>query len=160
MMAFQLLTVVTCSIIAVQDFRERKVLWLCFPFVAIFLACLHIKHVGLLPFLYAALTNVFLTSCILLILWLVTKYIFKKDFLNVSFGLGDMLFMYAFAMGFPTITFILLFVASICFSLMVFIFMKVLGNIETVPLAGLMGIFLVAVILMAHLPNSPSLYLL
>lgn len=160
MLALQLFTMVTCSIIAIQDFQERKVLWICFPIAAIFLAILHLNHVGFLPFLYATFTNIFLVSCILLLLWLVTRYILKKGFLNVSFGLGDMLFMYAFAMGFPSVTFTLLFVASIGFSLIVFTFMKVLANSETVPLAGLMGVFLIAVILMDHFPNSPSLYLI
>lgn len=160
MLALQLFTMITCGIIAVQDFQERKVLWICFPIAAILLATLHLNHVGFLPFLYATLTNIFLVSCVLLLLWLVTKFILKKGFLNVSFGLGDMLFMYAFAMGFPSITFTLLFVASIGFSLMAFTLMKILGNMETVPMAGLMGIFLIATILMEHLPSSPSLYLL
>ncbi|WP_036384449.1 hypothetical protein [Muricauda sp. MAR_2010_75] len=156
----ELLTMAGCSIIAFQDFRERAVLWICFPIVALLLAGIHISHVGTNAFVFFVACNVILVSCVLLILFLVTKYIFKKDFLDVSFGSGDMLFMFAFALGFPTVTFILLFVGSICFSLIAFAFLRLIKKAETVPLAGLMGIYLIAIILLAHLPFSPSLYIL
>jgi len=82
------------------------------------------------------------------------------EFLNVSFGLGDLLFFYALAFGFPTVTFLVLFVLSILFSLFVFALLKTKKGTETVPLAGLMGLFLTGVLLVSFFPNAPSLYLL
>ncbi len=160
MLLLQLLTVLGCGIVAIQDLRDREVLWILFPSIALFLASLHISHVGLEHFAFFALNNIILVSCILLLLWTVTKYIFKKRFLDVSFGTGDMLFMYAFTLGFPTLTFIVLLVGSILFSLMAFLILKLFVRAETVPLAGLMGIFLIAVLLATTLPNSLSLYII
>ena len=160
MLVLQLLTMAGCSIIAFQDFKERAVLWVCFPIVALLLASIHISHVGVEYFVFFALSNVILVSSVLFILFLVTKYFFKKAFMDVSFGLGDMLFMYAFALGFPTMTFILLFVGSIFFSLVSFTLLRSIKKTETVPLAGLMGVFLIAVFLLAYFPFSPSLYII
>lgn len=158
MLILQLLTMMGCSIMAIQDLRDREVMWVLFPAIAIFLSGLHILNVGTENFLFFTLNNIILVSCVLALLWIITKFIFKKKFLNVSFGLGDMLFIYAFALGFPTVTFIILFVGSILFSLLAFIILKMFTQAKTVPLAGFMGIFLISVLLLAFLPNTPSLY--
>ncbi len=160
MLILQLLTMLGCGIVAVQDLRDREVLWVLFPAIALFLGGLHISHVGMEHFFFFALNNIILVTCIVLLLWVITKYIFKKQFLDVSFGLGDILFMYAFALGFPTVTFIILLVGAILFSLLAFTLLKLFVGTETVPLAGLMGIFLIAMLLATSLPNSLSLYLI
>ena len=160
MFVLQLLTILGCGIVAIQDLRDREVMWILFPAIAVFLAGLHISHVGVEHFIFFALNNSILVSCILLLLWAVTKFVFNKRFLDVSFGLGDMLFMYAFALGFPTLTFIVLLVGSILFSLVAFVLLKLFVRAETVPLAGLMGIFLITVLLATALPNSLSLYII
>ncbi|AWX45723.1 hypothetical protein HME9304_02750 [Flagellimonas maritima] len=154
----QLLTMMGCGIVAVQDFKDREVIWICFPIIGVLLACLHAHRLGFDHFVFFALNNIVLVSCVLALLWTITKFVFKKEFLNVSFGLGDMLFIYAFALGFPTVTFIILFVGSILFSLLAFIILKMFTQAKTVPLAGFMGIFLISVLLLAFLPNTPSLY--
>lgn len=79
-------------------------------------------------------------------------------FLNVSFGLGDVLFFYAFALGFPTVTFLILFVSSIVFSLMVSLIQKKKNKANGIPLAGLMSLFLAFVLSIEFLPKLPSLY--
>lgn len=160
MLVLQLLTMIGCGIVAIQDFRDREVMWIFFPLIALMLGGLHVFQVGMEYFAFFALSNVVLISCVLFILWAITKFVLNKSFLDVSFGLGDMLFMYAFALGFPTLTFIVLFVGSIFFSLFAFVLLKVFAKSETVPLAGLMGIFLIAILLMGYLPNAPSLYLI
>lgn len=160
MVILQLLTITGFGMVAFQDFKERAVTWIVFPIIAILLASLHLYHVGLEFFLFFALYNIVLVSGVVAILWLATKFLFKKRFLDVSFGLGDMLFFYAFALGFPTLTFIILFVVAIGFSLFVFSLLRLFYQIETVPLAGLMGIFLIGVILYSFLPSSPSFYII
>ena len=160
MLVLELLTMIGCGIVAFQDFRDREVMWVCFPAIALLLAGAHILQVGLEHFVFFAVSNILLISFVLFILWAITKYVLKRAFLDVSFGTGDMLFMYAFALGFPTVTFIVLFVASIFFSLLAFMLLKVFDKSGTVPLAGFMGIFLIAMLLISHLPNTPSLYLI
>lgn len=94
----------------------------------------------------------------ILILYLYTKKIAKKKFLNYSFGLGDILFFYAIAIGFPTITFIVIYSFSIIFSLFTFLIFKKSSNFKTVPLAGLMSFFLFFIITYSMLITTPSLY--
>jgi hypothetical protein len=153
--------VLICALIAFQDFRERAVSWILFPLVGFFLGFLYLNATSFEQYYPFVLANVVLVSGILLILFVYTTYIAKKKFLNVSFGLGDLLFFYAFALGFPTITFLVLFVGSILFSLLAFLFTTTKGKEkETIPLAGLMGFFLIGVVLASFFPNTPSLYIL
>lgn len=101
-----------------------------------------------------------LISLVVFILFIYTKYVARMKFLNVSFGLGDLLFFYAFAMGFPTVTFLILFVGAILFALGTFLLTKKNEENETIPLAGLMGLFLIVVLILSFFPIAPSLYLL
>lgn len=148
-----------CALIVFQDFKERLVSWILFPVVGLLLSFLYIWNTSFEQFYPFVFTNMLLVSSIVLVLFLYTKYIARMEFLNVSFGLGDLLFFYAFALGFPTITFLILFVGAILFSLIVFVIAKEKGESETIPLAGLMGFFLIIVTLVSFLPNAPSLYI-
>jgi len=160
MIILQLLLLASFGIIAFQDFKERAVIWVLFPIVAVLLAILHLQHTSWTQYIILTVTNLILVSCILLILFLYTKFIARKQFLNVSFGLGDLLFFYALALGFPTFTFILLFVGSVLFSLLIHIFTIKKREEKTVPLAGLMSVFLIGVMLFSYIPNTPSLFII
>mgnify|MGYP006910662882 CR=1 FL=1 len=149
-----------CSAIAYQDLKEREVVWILFPVLALLLSALHIFNTQWHQFLLFSLTNILLVSGVLLLLFLYTKHLTRKKFINTSFGLGDLLLFYAFSLGFPTVTFVLLFVGAILFSLMVFVLFKTRYNPNTVPLAGLMGIFIITVFIVSFLPNIPSLYII
>lgn len=160
MVFIKIMLVIICGVVAYQDFGNRAVLWILFPILAILFAVLHLNYNELEHFLFFSIVNILLITAILLVLWLYTKYIRNKAFLNVSFGLGDILFLYAFALGFPTVTFILLFSGSIIFSLLLFLLLKNKMRMHTVPLAGLMSLFLIAIVLIGFLPNTPSLYII
>ncbi len=151
-------TIICCAVIALQDFRERAVQWVLFPLLALTMTWLYLENAPYDQYLMFVFVNVLVVTVILLILYLYTKHIARMKFLNVSFGLGDLLFFYAFALGFPTLTFIILFVGSIFFSLMVFWFSLRRQNKDTIPLAGLMGLFLIGIHLASFVPNLPSLY--
>lgn len=145
--------------IAFQDFKERKVFWFLFPLAMLLFGLVHFLHViELTIFFHHTLINFLLITCIITILFIHTRFILKKVFLNYSLGLGDILFFYAFGLGFPTITFIILFVGAIIFSLLLFLLFKKTLKLDTVPLAGLMGFFLVFVILFSLVSKSPPLY--
>ncbi len=156
----KIIAIAAFGLIAFQDFRERAVSWVLFPLVGFLLGFLYLDSTSYEQYALFALVNILLVSGMLLILYLYTKHLAKMKFLNTSFGLGDLLFFYAFALGFPTMTFIVLFSGSILFSLMVFLFSKTRTQMETVPLAGLMGLFLMGVVLASFFPQVPSLYLL
>ncbi|UJH68654.1 hypothetical protein [Allomuricauda sp. SCSIO 65647] len=160
MLFLELLTMLGFGMIAHQDFKERAVLWVLFPILAVLLALLHLRHMPFDHFAWFALLNMLLVSLILLVLWAYTKHIMQQKFLNTAFGLGDMLFLYAFALGFPTVTFIVLLVGALCFSILAYLALKPFMEMETVPLAGLMGIFLIGVLVLSHLPDFPSLYII
>jgi predicted membrane channel-forming protein YqfA (hemolysin III family) len=160
MVLLKVIVMLVCGLVAFQDFKERAVSWILFPIIGSLLAFLYLNATSFEQYYLFVLTNTLLISGILLILFLYTKHIARKGFLNVSFGLGDLLFFYAFALGFPTLTFIVLFATSILFSLVVFLFSKTEKEKETIPLAGLMGFFLIGVFLLSFFPNVPSLYIL
>nr|MUH40232.1 hypothetical protein [Zobellia laminariae] len=160
MFYIQLIVILCCGVIAFQDFRERAVVWFLFPLLATALAVLHLKNNSFEVFLWFSLTNFILVNGILFVLFLYTKYIMRKKFINVSFGLGDVLFFYALALGFPTITFVFIFVGAILFSLILFLIFKNKWSVNTVPLAGLMGLYLLGVFIINFLPNTPFLYLI
>lgn len=150
--------VLTGVLITYQDLKDRRVTWILFPLIGLLLSIQHCFYSGWKQYLYSTITNVVLVSSILFILYIYTIMIAKKQFINHSFGLGDLFFFYAFSLGFPSFTFILLFSFSIFFSsLMFLVFIKKRAQ-NTVPLAGLMSLFLVMTFLMSLFPFTPDLY--
>lgn len=143
---------------AYQDLKDREVLWVLFPILGTSLALTYGMQVGISIFVYMIAVNLTLTTYIILLLWAITKFVFKKNFLNVSFGLGDLLLLYVLGLGFPTMTFVILLVGSLLFSVVAFFIMKLWLHAKTVPLAGLMGLFLMATTLLTLIPGTPSLY--
>ncbi|WP_228235546.1 hypothetical protein [Allomuricauda sp. M10] len=154
----QILTLMACGAMVFQDLKDREVTWFIFPLIGLLLAMIHFYRSTISIFLISVLGNFVLVSCVLLILWTTTRLVFRKKFLDVSFGTGDLFFMYAMALGFPTLTFIYVFVGSVCFALAAFLTMNLFHKMETVPLAGYMGMFLIVVFLLTYWPTTPSLY--
>lgn len=146
------------SLIAYQDLKDRMVHWILFPIAAFFMGTLYFTKSGLEQYSLFVIGNLILVITVLSILYMYTKYLRKMEFLDVSFGLGDILFFIAFALGFPTVTFLILFVSSIVFSLLIFLIFNRKGTIENVPLAGFMSIFLIGIYGISFLPKVPSLY--
>jgi hypothetical protein len=149
---------IVLALITFQDLREKKVSWILFPITGFLLFVLY-DNKTIIQYSYIFLImNLILTTSILAILFLYTRIIRGMKFLNVSFGLGDVLFFYAFSLGFPTVTFLILFVSSIVFSLIISLIQKKKNTANDIPLAGLMSLFLVFVFSIEFLPNLPSLY--
>lgn len=145
--------------IAVQDFKERKVFWFLFPIAMILFGLTHFMNIGESNIFMDYLSlNILLVTLVIILLFGYSRFIAKTKFLNHSLGLGDILFFYAFAAGFPTFTFVVLFANAILFSLLSFLVLKKKLKLQTVPLAGLMGLFLVFTICFELIFKSPSLY--
>ncbi len=145
-------------LIALQDIKERAVYWFLFPILGICLAIMGMQyHLWEQYFLYSVL-NCCIVSIVLGILYLYTSKLRKKRFLNHSLGLGDMLFFYVLAIGFPTISFVIVFAFSLLFSLAIYLFFKKSFTLSTIPLAGFMAIFLMMLWGYTIFFDKPSLY--
>ncbi|TAI48480.1 general secretion pathway protein [Flagellimonas allohymeniacidonis] len=146
--------------ICFQDFKERKVYWVIFPILGLLLCTLYfrVSSEPLVPFLNIVL-NLLLVGAFLLLSYLYAKLILRRRFVDHSLGLGDILLFLTLALGFPTITFAILFVASLIFSLLAFLALKSKLKEATVPLAGLMGLFYATVLAYSIFFPNPSLYL-
>jgi len=150
----------TYALIAYQDIKDRAVYWILFPIVGLLMGLLFYKNVSSSVYIIGVQINLIMVTTILSILYIYTTFVRGKVFLNVSIGLGDILFFYAFAFGFPTITFLLLFVSAVLFSL-ILSQVKIKNAIpKTIPLAGFMSVFLIGVYTCSLLSFSSSLFTL
>lgn len=154
------LLVIQLGAISFQDIKDREVYWFFFPIVSMILGYIHYSKVEWINFQNAILINLVLLSIILSILYLYTRIRIKKSFFKEVFGLGDLLFFVALGIGFPTITFIILFTFSIIFSLIVWMLFKNKRKHNTVPLAGYMSIFLMIVLMANWIFKASNLYMI
>lgn len=82
----------------------------------------------------------------------------KINFLKEAIGLGDILFFLALALAFPTETFIVLFVFSMVFSLMLHLTVTRKQKESTIPLAGYASLFLIFIYLSSWTGFYKNLY--
>ena len=81
-----------------------------------------------------------------------------KTNLNTVFGLGDALFFLALCVSFPTVSFIIFFVFSLLFSLLLHFIFKNKAADKTVPLAGYMSLFFIGIYALDWLGFISNLY--
>ncbi|MET1260640.1 hypothetical protein ABV409_14935 [Flagellimonas sp. DF-77] len=159
-MVFQCFAILGFGCIAYQDLRERLVYWILFPLVGLFMALAYLERSMTISFIWNVVGNWILISLVLLLLWAYTKMRQRAPFLNHSIGLGDILFFYAMAFGFPMVTFLVLFTGSLLFSLAIHLIANRKGTAATVPLAGYMSLFLIITFLISYSSNHFELYLI
>ena len=128
--------------ISYQDFKERSVSLYLFMLALIFASFLYYRYTSSYEYFINAIRNLSLVLFIMGILLSYSWFKLKQPLFEV-FGLGDALFFLVLAFGFSTTTFIVLFVSSLIFALIVFMAMKPSISNKTVPLAGLQALFLV-----------------
>ncbi|WP_299363517.1 hypothetical protein [Winogradskyella sp.] len=124
-----------------QDVKERLVYWFLFPVIAICSGILLYNNM----FYEAIKTTLIINFAFVLFLVLVVLG-YSKFKLNTSisqtFGLGDTLLFFALAFTFSSISFLVLFVFGLIFSLTLHLLIK-RRSVEhkTVPLAGYLSLF-------------------
>ncbi len=123
-----------------QDVKERKVYWFFFPILAIVCGILHYNNVLPELFFMSTIINLTFVSILLLILLLYSRYKLKIKFSD-AFGLGDVLLFIALSFAFSSVSFLILFISSLIFSLMLHFILKTNSKNKTVPLAGYMSLF-------------------
>jgi hypothetical protein len=88
---------------------------------------------------------------------LYAKLKLKKSIQEV-FGLGDLLFFCLLAVSLPIISFLVVFIFSLIFSLVVFILIKKSLKHKTVPLAGFQSLFFAIILGLDIFMNTINIY--
>lgn len=139
MWCLKLILILLFFTILYQDCKDRLVFWFLYPLVGIL--ALAIQYF-ILPFNSILLnigTNLILVFFLLLVCYAYTR-LRKLEFSN-SFGFGDVLFFIFIAFTFSTISFLVLFIFSLFFSLLLHLVLSRKDQQKTVPLAGYMSLF-------------------
>lgn len=142
---------------AYQDIKDRKVFALLFLFFAVFGSSLHYQNTMPEVFFLTVAINLGFTAILLLMIYLYSKIKLKIN-ITEALGLGDILFFIALALSFATITFITTFVFALVFSLLMHLFLKSKEHKITVPLAGYMSLFYIALFLGSWLGIIDNIY--
>ncbi|WP_281987679.1 hypothetical protein [Aquimarina aggregata] len=160
MLVLKGLIIFNLGYITYQDIKSRTVYWFLFPTLMLLLGYLHYSNTQQIQFLTAIAINITLVLAILAILYLYTVLKIKRPFFKEVFGLGDGLFFLAIALAFPTISFIILFVSALIFSLVTWLVLKNKALHKTIPLAGYMSAFLLFIFIGNWTTNTINLYLI
>jgi hypothetical protein len=142
----KIILIVTLLSILYQDIKEREVYWFLFPLVGISAGLLF--YFNTLPELFLLTVSI---NLILVALMLVVLYAYIKLRLKLSFketlGFGDILLFVMLALAFSNISFYVLFISALVFSLVLHLILNRNKKERDVPLAGYMSGFFMLVFL-------------
>ncbi|PWB21469.1 general secretion pathway protein [Flavobacterium sp. HTF] len=152
----KLILIITLLIVLYQDCRDRLVYWFLYPVIGVLVFAVQSCYLPLeLVFLNSGLNLLF----ILILLGTSFLYIkFRKLSFQNAIGIGDVLFFIFLSFGFATISFIVLFVFSLLFSLLLHFVFQNRNQLKTVPLAGYMSLFFGVVYVVTFCSDSTILY--
>ena len=124
----------------IQDIKERQVYWILFPITG--LLCAILFYYNTLPELFysSIILNFIFTFLLVYIIHLYARVKLKTTILK-TIGLGDLFLFLALSLSFSTISFIIIFISSLIFSLVLHAATSKNKKIITVPLAGYMSLF-------------------
>uniref|UniRef100_UPI00404A3AF3 hypothetical protein n=1 Tax=Gelidibacter sp. TaxID=2018083 RepID=UPI00404A3AF3 len=140
----KVLMVIVLGGIAYQDIKDKSVYAILFLLFAILGAYLHYQNTMPEVFLITIVMNLGFTLILILMVYLYSKIKLHLNF-KETIGLGDIVFFIAIALSFATITLIITFVFALIFSLLLHMVKKSNQQNKTVPLAGYMSLFYIAV---------------
>ncbi len=156
MWVLKLILIFLLFTILYQDCKDRLVYWFLYPMVGILSLAIQYFILPVNSILLNIATNLTLVLFLLLVCYLYTKL--RKIEFNNSFGLGDVLFFVFISFTFSTISFFVLFIFSLFFSLLLHIVLSQKDREKTVPLAGYMSLFFGVVYGMTFFCESNFLY--
>lgn len=155
---FMKIILISCLVtICVQDLRERKAYGFLFGISICCLFGLQMQQNTLQQVVYCGLLNSSLLLAMGFFALLFTKFILGKA-VKKCIGLGDVLLFVGYALGFPTLSFVILFAFSLLFSLCVHQILHSNPQKISVPLAGLQALFLALVLLFDTWITYATLY--
>ena len=126
--------------ICIQDIKDREVYWFLFPLTVILAGILLFKNSSAGLFLTTIGINLSFVSILLLSIWLYSSLKLKQSLFEV-FGSGDLLLFLALIFSFSSISFFIIFVFGLVFSLTLHLIIKKNSKHTTVPLAGYLSLF-------------------
>ena len=142
MIVLKIIIIVIFGIVLWQDYKERMVHWFLYPFIGVLGFYIQKSQIDYTTLFMNSLVNITLVTTILIVLYIYSKLILKKKLINESIGIGDVLLFFSLCFCFSIISFLVLFVFSLVFSLFVhFIISQKKTGFKTIPLAGYMSLF-------------------
>jgi len=143
--------------ISFQDIKERNVYWFLFTIAASCAGYLYCTSTFFELFWRTSLINLGIIGIIFLVLKTYTKFKLKVA-LSDTFGLGDALLFIGLCVAFPVAAFIIFFVFSLLFSLLLHFLFKQKQQETSVPLAGYMSLFFIGIYLLHWTGFIPNIY--
>ncbi|MCK0115033.1 hypothetical protein [Gelidibacter sp. F63206] len=140
MIIIKIILLLVFAFIFYQDHKDREVYWFLFPCVGIFAGYLFLSETLAELFYTSITTNLVVISILILIVMLYSKLKLKTEMIN-TIGLGDLLMFFFLSFTFSTVSFMVILVSSLLFSLLLHLSLKKQSKHNTVPLAGYMGLF-------------------
>lgn len=125
-------------IVFYQDHKERQVHWFLFPLIGLCCGFLYFSETITELFVTSILINAAFVFLLLFLVYIYSRFKLKASFFD-SIGLGDILLFFGLAFAFSSVSFIVIFICSLIFSLILYVVTK--KNTSTVPLAGYMSLF-------------------
>jgi len=156
-LGIKIVLIISFLFVFLQDFKTREVYWVLFPIIASCCGILHYKNVVYSTFIYTIGLNLTFISLMLLVIYLYSKYKLNMAFKN-TFGLGDVLLFIGLIFSFSSTSFIIIFVFSLVFALVLHLFFKNKTNNSSVPLAGYLSLFFASVYVSHWLGAIPNIY--
>lgn len=152
----KLILIAVLIFVLYQDFKSRLVYWFLYPVVGILAFGIQVDVLGLSVALLNFGFNLLFVALILGVSFIYVRFR-SLDFKN-TIGIGDVLFFVFIASSFSIISFLVLFVFSLVFSLTLHLFLNHKKEESTVPLAGYMSLFFSVVYAASFCFNDAFLY--
>ncbi|MCD0464995.1 general secretion pathway protein [Flavobacterium sp. ENC] len=152
----KLILVIIFGAILYQDYKNRLVYWFLYPITGILVFAIQLYYIPIELVFVNSVLNISFVAFLLAVCFIYLK-IRRMSFEN-SLGIGDVLFFIFISFSFATVSFIVLFVFALVFSLLLhFVFQKK-NQFKTVPLAGYMSLFFAVVYMATFCSDSNFLY--
>lgn len=145
MLVIKLILIGSLGLIFYQDLKERAVWWFLFPLFIMTAGYLYYQQTLPQVFLQNIGLNLIGMTIVLGVSFLYAQFKMKVNFFRDAFGLGDLLFFLGIAIAFPSISFAVLFVFSLIFSLVLHFTVSRTKTQVNIPLAGYASLFLLFV---------------
>jgi uncharacterized membrane protein HdeD (DUF308 family) len=141
MWILKLLLMGVFTLIFVQDYKDRKVYRFLYPLMGALVFVLQWYTVSHETIIMNVGVNLLFVGFLLLTCYLYAKLKLRQPLLKAVLGPGDVMFFVFIAFSFSMLSFIILFVFSLIFSLLLHLVFQHKQTEKTVPLAGYMSLF-------------------
>lgn len=148
MFILKFILIAALIMVFIQDIKDRYVYWFCFPIIAICSGVLLYNKMMPEVFFVTIVMNLMFVTFLILIVFVYSKFKLKVKFFD-TFGLGDILLFLAITFSFSSLSFYIIFIFSLIFSLLLHLLLKQKSVLKTVPLAGYMSLFF-GIIFISH----------